>query len=150
MVEAFDALELDGHRDVLFVDDDETDVELALAAFRANGLEDRVAVARDGVQALVWLDGLRTMPRLVIADLRMPRMGGLDLLRQIREDRRFAHVPVVVLSSSRYADDLRESYRLGANSFVRKRFGAEHLSRSLVSLAKYWLDLNEAPPGELE
>jgi len=149
MADGFDPCDFD-QRDVLLVEDDETDVELALAAFRAHGLEHRVAVARDGVQALAWLDGLRTLPRLVIADLRMPRMGGLDLLRQIREDPRLAHVPVVVLSSSRYADDLRESYRLGANSFVRKRFGAEHLSRSLVSVTRYWLDLNETPPGEPE
>jgi two-component system response regulator len=136
--------------DVLLVDDDDTDVEIALEAFRALGLEDRVFVARDGMQALAWLDGVRSAPRLVIADLRMPRMGGLDLLRQMREDPRFAHVPVVVVSSSRYADDLRESYRLGANSFVRKRFGNDTQARYLVSLASYWLDLNESPPGETE
>ena len=136
--------------DVLLVDDDETDVELALEAFRTLGLEDRVFVARDGVQALAWLEGARTAPRLVIADLRMPRMGGLDLLRQMREDPRFAHIPVVVVSSSRYVDDLRESYRLGANSFVRKRYGPELPYRYIVSLAKYWLDLNESPPGESE
>jgi two-component system response regulator len=138
------------HCDILLVDDDDTDVELALAAFRESGLEDRVVVARDGVQALAWLERLPYVPRVIIADLRMPRMGGLDLLRQLRQVPRLAHVPVVVVSSSRYADDLRESYRLGANSFVRKRFGANLQSRNLVSVAQYWLDLNETPPGELE
>jgi CheY-like chemotaxis protein len=136
--------------DILLVEDDDTDMELALRAFREKGLEDRVAVVRDGVQALQWLGGSHPVPRLVIADLRMPRMGGLDLLRRIRDDPRLAHVPVVVLSSSRYAQDLRESYRLGANSFVRKRFGGGQVTNYLIHVTHYWLDLNELPPGELE
>jgi len=136
--------------DILLVEDDDTDVELALRAFRDQGLDGRVAIVRDGVQAMQWLGQAAPMPRLVIADLRMPRMGGLDLLRRIRRDPRLAHVPVVVLSSSRYAADLRESYRLGANSFVRKRFGAGSVSDYLIGVARYWLDLNEPPPGELE
>jgi two-component system, response regulator len=136
--------------DILLVEDDDTDVEVALRAFRQRGLGDRVAVVRDGVQALQWLGGRDPMPRVVIADLRMPRMGGLDLLRQIRDDPRLAHVPVVVVSSSRYAQDLRESYRLGANSFVRKRFGAGPATDYLINVAQYWLDFNELPPGDLE
>ena len=136
--------------DILLVEDDELDVELALRAFRENGLGDRVAVARDGEQAMQWLDSSHPVPRLVIADLRMPRMGGLDLLRQMRHDPRLAHIPVVVLSSSRYPHDLRESYRLGANSFVRKRFGAGRGLENLIGVAHYWLDLNEPSPGELE
>ena len=142
---------LDGRTvDILLVEDDDTDVELALRAFRDKGLEGRVAVVRDGVEAMQWLGQPGPVPRLVIADLRMPRMGGLDLLRRIRRNPRLAHVPVVVLSSSRYAADLRESYRLGANSFVRKRFGAGPISDYLISVARYWLDLNESPPGEME
>ena len=136
--------------DILLVEDDDTDVEARPARLPAEGTgrSRRGRAGRRAGAAVARRARIRCR-ELVIADLRMPRMGGLDLLRQIRHDPRLAHVPVVVVSSSRYAHDLRESYRLGANSFVRKRFGAGPATDYLINVAQYWLDFNELPPGDL-
>lgn len=136
-----------GKADLLLVDDDEADIAVALFALEREGLAERTAVRRDGIEALEFLQDLQTPPRLILVDLRMPRLGGLDLLRRIRGDDRFAQVPIVVLSSSSLESDVEASYREGANSFVRKRFDPERPGRYVVDLVRYWLELNETRYG---
>jgi len=130
-------------RDLLLVDDDDADVAVALFALERDGFADRAAVLRDGVEALQYLQGATAPPRLILLDLRMPRLGGLEVLARIREDARFAHLPVVILSASSLEADVRESYRRGANSFVRKRFDPHRPGGYVVDVVRYWLELNE-------
>lgn len=132
--------------DILLVEDDPNDVTIALRAFRRHGLEDRVAVASDGEAALAYVrgrNGHAVLPRVVFLDVKMPRMDGWEVLRELRADERTEHLPVVMVSSSSRSGDVRESYRLGANSFLVKRFRSERPGEYLVEAARYWLDLNE-------
>lgn len=130
-------------RDLLLVDDDKADVAVALLALERHGLAERAAILRDGVEALQYLRSAPVPPRLILLDLRMPRLGGLELLARIREDERFARAPVVILSASSLETDVRESYRRGANSFVRKRFDPHRPGGYVVDVVRYWLELNE-------
>jgi len=133
--------------DVLLVDDDEADVAVALFALQQEGWATRTAVRRDGIEALEYLQDVPAPPRLIVLDLRMPRLGGLEVLRQVRADARFAQVPIVVVSSSNLESDVVASYREGANSFVRKRLEPERPGRYIVDIARYWLELNETRDG---
>lgn len=135
--------------DLLLVEDNPGDVVVALRAFQRNGLEEHVKVLRDGAEALAYLlgDGTLgfvrpTLPKVVLLDLRMPRIGGREVLRQIRSDELMKDVPVVVLSSSGARGDIRDCYRLGANSFVVKSFDPDSPGQYLVDIARYWLELN--------
>lgn len=129
--------------DLLLVDDDEADVMVALFALERAGLGARTAVFRDGVEAMEHLEGRILPPRLIVVDLRMPRLGGLDLVRRLRADDRFAQVPIVILSSSSLESDVAASYSEGANSFVRKRFDPQSPGRYVVDVVRYWLELNQ-------
>lgn len=139
--------------EVLLVEDDGNDVAIARHALRRGGLEGRIAVCRDGVEALDWLglDGsdddpeATAPPRVIFLDLRMPRMDGWEFLRELRRHDRTRSVPVVVLSASGREEDVRSSYRLGANSFVVKRFESGRPGAFLADAVRYWLDLNRAP-----
>ena len=138
--------------DVLLVDDDANDITVALRAFRRNGLEDRVRVMRDGAEALDYLTGASEtgaepppLPKVVFLDLRMPRIDGRDVLRTMRADDRMREVPIVIVSSSRAERDMHDCYRMGANSFVVKRFDATRPGEYLVDVARYWLNLNRVP-----
>jgi two-component system, response regulator len=137
---------------LLLVDDDDDDVTFALRALARAGYADRVDVARDGAEALEYLVGGRAAaapPRAVVLDLNLPRVGGLDVLARIRSDARTRTVPVIVVTSSDEPEDLRASYRLGANSYVRKRIGLDATAAALERIAVYWLTLNEPPPPTL-
>jgi len=136
---------------ILLVEDDATDVTVALRAFRKHGLGERVVVARDGQEALEYLglsegggdgDGEPMRPRVIFLDLKMPRVDGFEVLRTVRADERLSGVPVVVISSSERDRDIAASYRLGANSYVRKRLEPGGPGQYLVDAARYWLDLN--------
>jgi two-component system response regulator len=129
--------------ELLLVDDDEADVAIALLALARAGLAERAVIARDGQEALEYLSHTAVSPRLILLDLRMPRVGGLELLRRIRADARLRQTPVVMLSSSSLEADVDASYREGANSFVRKRFEPGEPGRYVADIARYWLDLNE-------
>jgi len=136
--------------DLLLVEDNPGDVAVALRAFGRHGLEARVKVVRDGAEALAYLHGEETvdgeprppLPKVVLLDLRMPRVGGREVLQQIRADKLMKELPVVVLSSSGSTRDIQDCYRLGANSFVVKIFDAVRPGEYLVDIAHYWLDLN--------
>jgi two-component system, response regulator len=138
---------------VLFVDDSPRDTELALAAFEKYRLGNEVVVARDGAEALDYLyrrgqfagrgDG---QPTLVLLDLKMPKVDGLEVLRQIKADPALKAIPVVVMTSSREEQDVVASYRLGVNAYVVKPVKFPEFVEAVSSLGMFWMVLNEPPP----
>jgi len=131
---------------ILLVEDDPDDEELALRAFQRGQVASPIVVARDGVEALDYLagDGV-AMPAVVLLDLKLPKLDGLEVLRRIRGDPRTRCLPVVVLTSSREDQDVVESYSLGANSYVRKPVDFGEFVDAARQLVLYWLRLNETP-----
>jgi len=132
--------------DVLLVEDDANDIAVALRAFRRHSLEDRVRVLRDGAELVDYLQtrNLRGRPpKLILLDLKMPRMDGRAALRELRSRPETRHIPVVMVSSSDQQSDVRECYELGANSFVVKQLTPWSPGRYLVDTVRYWLDMNE-------
>ncbi len=136
--------------DVLIVEDNLSDIVIALRAFKIHGLEDRVKVLRDGAEALEYLNGEGldegeappVLPKVVLLDLRMPRIDGREVLRHIRADQRMRRVPVVIVSSSQARTDIRDCYEMGANSFIVKSVDPKRPGEYLVDVAEYWLNLN--------
>jgi two-component system response regulator len=139
--------------DLLLVEDDPNDAEVARRAFRRCGMGDRVIFARDGEEALDYVYGCReedaedgrAIPRVIFLDLKLPGMNGWDVLRSLRADARTKDIPVVIVSSSNRESDVRESYRAGANSFVVKQYQRREPGQYLVDAARYWLELNRGP-----
>ena len=138
---------------ILLVEDNPDDELLALRALRKNDIAGEVAVVRDGVEALDYLFGAGNdgdagvLPRLILLDLNLPKLGGLEVLKRLRSDKRTQLLPVVILSSSGEQRDMRDGYGLGANSYVRKPVNFEQFVRAVAQLKNYWLVLNEAPPA---
>jgi two-component system response regulator len=133
-------------RVILVVEDNPDDLELIRAAFARNELPCELVSARDGVEALAYLESGEPPPRLVLLDLRMPRIDGLEVLRRIRANANTRLQPVVILTSSREQEDVLDGYRLGANSYVRKPINFGQLVEAARQLGQYWLRINEAPP----
>jgi CheY-like chemotaxis protein len=131
--------------EVLLVEDDANDVAVAMRALHRNSLGERVKVLRDGVELLDYLDASLngTAPKLILLDLKMPRLDGRAALRELRKRESTRHVPVVVVSSSSQERDVHDCYELGANSFVVKQFDPYAPGEYLVSAVRYWLDMNE-------
>ena len=132
--------------DVILVEDDANDIAVAMRAFRRHSLEDRVRVLRDGAELVDYLQthNLRLCPpKLILLDLKMPRMDGRAALRELRSRPETRHIPVVVVSSSDRQSDVRECYELGANSFVVKQLTPWSPGTYLVDTVRYWLDMNE-------
>ncbi len=140
---------------ILLVEDNPDDELLTLRALKKNGVINEVVVARDGVEALDYLFGtgshagrdIGVMPQLILLDLKLPRIDGLEVLRRLRADERTRLLPVVILTSSREQQDMVDGYGLGANSYVRKPVNFEQFVSAVEQLKLYWLVLNEAPPG---
>jgi two-component system response regulator len=138
---------------ILLVEDNPDDEMLTLRAFAKNKIKNEVVVARDGSEALDYLfaEGTyqgrdpTTLPQLVLLDLKLPKVDGLQVLRRLRADARTNLLPVVILTSSREDQDLIESYRLGANSYVRKPVNFDEFLEAARQLGLYWLLLNEVP-----
>jgi CheY-like chemotaxis protein len=143
-----------GSRLILLVEDNPDDVELTLRALRKNHISTDVAVARDGVEALEYLLGAgdpqqqnaRKQPALVLLDLKLPKIDGLEVLRRIRGHESTRLLPVVILTLSNEEQDISEAYRLGANSYLRKPVDFDSFNEVLIQIGRYWLDLNELPP----
>ena len=137
--------------EVLFVEDDSNDIAVAFRAFRRHALWERVKVLRDGVELLEYLfevgGGARRPPKLILLDLKMPRLDGRAALRELRMHEETRHVPVVVVSSSRQQRDVRDCYELGANSFVVKQFNPAAPGEYLVDTVRYWLEMNHVAQG---
>jgi two-component system response regulator len=132
---------------ILLIEDNADDVELTRLALRETDLPTRMVVARDGVEAIEALLGERAIrPQLVLLDLKLPKLDGLDVLRRVRADERTRNLPVVVLSSSIEDEDLARCYALGANSYVRKPVDFARFVDVVNRLGIYWLVLNELPP----
>ena len=139
---------------ILLVEDNDDDVELTLRALRRNRVANRVDVVRDGAEALEYLFAtgsyagrdVRDAPNLVLLDLKLPKVGGLEVLERLRADARTRRLPVVILTSSNVESDLARSYDLGANSYIRKPVDFTQFMEAVNQLGLYWLVLNEAPP----
>ncbi|SEK46791.1 two-component system, unclassified family, response regulator [Stigmatella aurantiaca] len=140
---------------ILLVDDNVDDVELTLMAFEKMQLDADIIVAYDGLEALDYLFGtgryagrdVRELPRLVLLDLKMPRLDGLGLLKRIREDERTRYMPVVMLTSSTEKRDITESYQNWVNSYVRKPVNFKQFEEVSKQLGLYWALLNVTVPG---
>lgn len=144
-------------RTILLVEDNPDDEALALRALKKNNVSSRVVVARDGAEALDYLYGEGTyagrdaqaMPQLILLDLKLPKINGLEVLRRLRADERTKLLPVVILTSSKEQSDLIDSYGYGANSYVCKPVDFTRFSQAVQQLKLYWLDLNESPLAEV-
>ncbi|HUA09991.1 MAG TPA: response regulator [Candidatus Acidoferrales bacterium] len=137
---------------ILLVEDNDDDIELTQRAFAKNHIANDVIVMRDGAQAGEFLfDGERSrargMPALVLLDLSLPKVGGLELLQQIRSHELTKLIPTVILTSSKQEEDLIEGYRLGVNSYVRKPVDFNEFVEAVRTVGLYWLVLNEPPPA---
>ncbi len=140
--------------EILLVEDNPNDVELTLHAFKKHNLTNKIHVARDGAEALEFLFGtdefaeqeLTHLPKLILLDLKMPKVDGLAVLKQIKSDKRTKAIPVVVLTSSREESDLVASYELGVNSYIRKPVDFDKFTESVRTIGLYWLLLNEPLP----
>ncbi len=137
---------------ILLVEDNPDDVALTLRAFEKNRVQNEITVVRDGAEALEYLFGNgngerpRPLPQLVLLDLQLPKIGGLEVLKRIRAHERTRLLPVVILTSSREERDLVEGYSLGANSYIRKPVDFGQFLEAVRQLELYWLVLNESPP----
>ena len=139
---------------ILLVEDNPDDEALTMRALRQSNIANEVVVARDGVEALDFLFGTgahegrdtNLLPQVILLDLKLPKVDGLEVLRRVRADERTAFIPVVVLTSSDEDQDLISSYRLGANSYVRKPVDFDQFLEATKQLGMYWLVLNEGPP----
>ncbi len=139
---------------ILLVEDNDDDIALTLRAFKKNNIKNTIVVARDGVEALDYLFATgahsgrdrNDLPQVVLLDLKLPRLEGLEVLRRIRAEEATKTLPVVVLTSSKEEQDLIASYRSGCNSYVRKPVDFDEFVEAARQLGLYWLLLNEAPP----
>jgi CheY-like chemotaxis protein len=136
---------------ILLVEDNRDDEELTLRALQQNNILNQVVVAHDGVEALDYLlcrgtykdRAIQEVPQLVLLDLKLPKMSGLDVLQQIRENPTLQFIPVVIMTSSSEEDDIVSSYRLGANSYVRKPVDFTNFTKAVQQLGLYWLVINQ-------
>jgi two-component system response regulator len=140
--------------DILLVEDNPDDVELTLRAFRRSNVANQIIVARDGVEALDYLFATgayahrdaNALPQVVLLDLKLPRIDGLQVLERLRAHPKTHLLPVVILTSSTEQRDLASGYRLGANSYVRKPVDFQEFVEAVKQLGLYWLLLNQRPP----
>lgn len=139
--------------EILLVEDNPNDVELTLRALKKHNLANKVHVVKDGAEALeyIFANGsyahrkIENHPKVILLDLKLPKVDGLEVLRRIKSDERTKLIPVVVLTSSKEERDLVESYRLGANSYITKPVDFESFVKAVSELGLYWLLLNEPP-----
>lgn len=143
---------------ILLVEDNLDDVELTLLALKKNNIKNEITVVNDGAEALDFLFGtgkysgrdLTILPAMVLLDLNLPKVGGFEVLKQIRDNEWTKFLPVVILTSSKHDQDLVEGYSLGVNSYVRKPVDFTQFTKAVRQLGLYWLLLNEVPPIKRE
>lgn len=146
-MERFDAIE------ILLVEDNPRDAELTLRALRKSHLANNVLIASDGAEAIDYLfckgkyeqRDMSHIPKIIILDLKLPKISGLEVLKIIKEDPDLSYIPVVVVTSSEEGPDIREAYRLGANSYIVKPVDFHQFMNAMTSLGFYWLLVNKSP-----
>lgn len=139
---------------ILLVEDNPDDVELTIRAFKKNNIMNKVIIASDGVEALDYLFGtgtyagrdLQDLPVVILLDLKLPKIDGMEVLKQIRQDERTKLIPVVILTSSSEQKDVVNGYSLGANGYIRKPVEFSKFVEAMKALGLYWLLWNEPPP----
>ena len=144
----------DSEVEILLVEDNADDVELTLHALRAENISNHIQVVRDGEEALDFIFARGSYqvrnnsrpPKVILLDLKLPKVDGLDVLRQVKGDSRTRPIPVVVLTSSREERDMVESYQLGVNSYIQKPVDFDQFRRTIKQLGLYWLVVNQPPP----
>jgi two-component system response regulator len=143
----------ENHVEILLVEDNPNDLALTLRAFQKNNLANHIHVVRDGAEALEFIfctgayanRNIENGPKVILLDLKLPLVDGLEVLRRIKADPRTQRIPVVVLTSSREERDIVESYQLGVNSYIVKPVDFEQFTASVRALGMYWLLLNQPP-----
>ena len=139
---------------ILLVEDNQDDVELTLRAFKKSNITNEVVVKRDGAEALDFFFGKNGVaseknsdfPAVVLLDLKLPKIGGLEVLKKLRADERTRLIPVIILTSSKEQSDLTNGYKLGCNSYIRKPVDFTQFAEAVRQVGLYWLILNEVPP----
>jgi CheY-like chemotaxis protein len=139
--------------EILLVEDNPNDVELTLRALKKHNITNKVHVVKDGAEALEYIfatgayarRNINRIPKVILLDLKLPKVDGLEILRRIKSDERTKMIPVVVLTSSKEERDLVESYRLGANSYITKPVDFESFVKAVSEIGLYWLLLNQPP-----
>lgn len=145
---------VDGSGIILLIEDNPDDVELTRRALSRSNVANELVVVTDGAEALDYLFArgeyatrdMRVTPQVVLLDLKLPKVDGLEVLRRIRSDERTRLLPVVILTSSNQENDIKDSYELGANSYVRKPVDFEQFVEATTTLGLYWLVVNQPPP----
>jgi two-component system, response regulator len=143
---------------ILLIEDNPDDILLTQRAFIRSFLEKQInlVVAKDGLEALNYLYGSQTnigndktmMPEIILLDLNLPKLNGLQILERIRNDKHTKLIPVVILTSSKEEADLTKAYKLGANSYIRKPVDFQKFKNAIQQLGLYWIGLNESPPAQ--
>ena len=140
--------------DILLVEDNQDDMELTLHALRKEHLGNNIHVTRDGVEALEYIFRTGTqsgrapsLPKLILLDLKLPKVDGMEVLRQLKADDRTKMIPVVLLTSSKEERDLIKGYSLGANSYIQKPVDFDQFRESIKQVGLYWLVVNQPPPA---
>ena len=143
--------------EILLVEDNDDDVELTLHALRKEHLANSIHIARDGEEALDYLFGEGGCaaangdgpPRLILLDLKLPKVDGMEVLRRLKSDARTRLIPVVILTSSKEERDLANGYHLGVNSYIQKPVDFEQFRETVKNVGLYWLVINQAPPAKV-
>lgn len=144
------------NKSILLVEDNLDDVDLTLHALKKNNIRNEIIVAYDGAEALDYLFGtgkysgrdLSSMPTIILLDLKLPKVDGLEVLRRLRANEHTKFLPVVILTSSKEEQDILKGYSLGVNSYVRKPVDFNQFAEAVSHLGLYWLLLNEVPPTQ--
>jgi len=144
------------NKTILLVEDNLDDVDLTLHALKKNNIRNEIIVAYDGAEALDYLFGtgkysgrdLSSMPTIILLDLKLPKVDGLEVLRRLRANEHTKLLPVVILTSSKEEQDILKGYSLGVNSYVRKPVDFNQFAEAVSHLGLYWLLLNEVPPSQ--
>ncbi len=139
--------------EILLVEDNPTDIELTLRALKKRNLANKVHVVKDGAEALEFIFGTGTyaerdinrIPKVILLDLKLPKVDGLEVLRRVKSDERTKVIPVVVLTSSKEERDMVESYKLGANSYITKPVDFDKFAQTVSEMGFYWLLVNQPP-----